>query len=98
MSLFEKVLIALAALALVNAITYALFWSDKRRARRERRRIRERTLIVWCAVGGWPAGFVAMRRLRHKTRDRAFRLRYWGCVTMWVLGLVAAAWLAFATR
>jgi len=86
-------LIALAVALLVNLITYAVFWIDKRRARRERRRLRERTLIAWCAVGGWPAGFVAMRRLRHKTRDRAFRLRYWGCVALWALAIGGLVWI-----
>jgi len=85
----ETIAFALAALTLINALTYALFWSDKRRARAGRWRVKERTLLLWSAAGGWPAAFLAMRTLRHKTRDRAFRRRYWGVVVTWFAGIAA---------
>jgi uncharacterized membrane protein YsdA (DUF1294 family) len=83
-----------ALLALINIITYALFGIDKRRARAGRRRIRERTLLLWSAAGGWPAAFLAMRTLRHKTIDRAFRRRYWGVVIAWIAGVAVAIYAA----
>jgi len=85
--------IAIAALALlINAITWTLFWLDKRKARRGKRRIKERTLLAWCALGGWPAAFFAMRTLRHKTKDRKFRLTYCALVVAWIAGVAAALW------
>ena len=81
-----------AALAAVNAITFVLFGFDKRRARAGKRRVRERTLLAWCAAGGWPCGFLAMRTFRHKTRDTKFLLGYWMSVALWVLAV--AAWFA----
>jgi len=85
--------IAIAALLIAaNAITCALFWLDKRKARRGARRIKERTLLAWCAAGGWPAAFVAMRSLRHKTKDRKFRLAYYALVAAWIAGAAAAFW------
>ncbi len=83
-----------ALLALINIITYALFGTDKRRARASRPRIRERTLLLWSAAGGWPAAFLAMRKLRHKTIDRSFRRRYWGVVIAWLIGVAAAIYAA----
>lgn len=87
--------IAVAALLLaINAITWALFWLDKRRARRAKRRIKERTLLACCALGGWPAAYVAMRTLRHKTRDRRFRIAFCALVVAWIAGVAAALYAA----
>jgi uncharacterized membrane protein YsdA (DUF1294 family) len=79
-----------ASLGIINAATYTLFWLDKRKARTGKRRIKERTLLLWSAAGGWPAAFVAMRTLRHKTIDRPFRRRYWAVVIAWIAGVAAA--------
>ena len=58
--------------ALLNAISFALYGADKRRAKRNRWRIRERTLLLaaWC-MGGVGA-FAGMRVFRHKTKHTAF--------------------------
>jgi len=74
--------LALVYLALVNAFTYAVFWLDKRRAARGGRRVSERELMLWVAAGGAPAAFLAMRRLRHKTRKRSFRFAVFGIVLL----------------
>lgn len=81
-----------AALVVVNVVTFALFWLDKRKAQAGEWRIKERTLITWCALGGWPGGLFAMRTLRHKTRDTSFLMRYWACVAAWIAGVGAAIW------
>lgn len=80
------------AFVVINAVTLVLFWADKRKAQRGAWRIKERTLLSWCAVGGWPAGYMAMRTLRHKTSDARFRTRYWACVAAWVMGVAAAVY------
>lgn len=64
-------------LALVNLITAAVFWLDKKRAEKGRFRVRERELLLWAALGGSPAAFWAMRRFRHKTRKKSFRAWFW---------------------
>ena len=63
----------LVYLALVNLLTYGVYWLDKRRARTGGRRISERELLVWALIGGTPAAWYAMRRFRHKTRKRSFQ-------------------------
>ncbi len=66
-----------AALLIINAITWALFAIDKRRALagRFRNRIAERTLLGLAALGGSPAAWHAISRLRHKSSKDSFKLR-----------------------
>jgi uncharacterized membrane protein YsdA (DUF1294 family) len=56
----------------INIVTYLAFWIDKERARAGRYRIAERTLLLLALLGGSPAGLLAQRRLRHKTRKQPF--------------------------
>jgi uncharacterized membrane protein YsdA (DUF1294 family) len=58
----------------INAATMIAFAVDKRRASRGRWRTRERTLHIFELLGGWPAALLAMPLLRHKIRDRRYRL------------------------
>lgn len=71
------VLLVLIGLLLANAITWALFAIDKRRAvaGRSRHRIPEATLLAWAALGGSPAAWHAIARLRHKSAKDSFKLR-----------------------
>lgn len=60
--------------ALANVAAFAAYHADKRRARRNERRIAEATLLVWGAAG--PAGaWLAVALLRHKTRKPWFLTR-----------------------
>jgi len=76
-----------------SLLAFVAYWSDKRRARAGRRRIRERTLHLWSLVGGWPGALVAQRIFRHKTRDLRFLIVYWLTVALHLAGWGAAIWL-----
>jgi uncharacterized membrane protein YsdA (DUF1294 family) len=71
-------------LLVVNLLTYLVYWLDKRRARKGGRRVSENELLGWALVGGSPAAFWAMRKLRHKTQKTSFKLRFWGIVVLQV--------------
>ena len=88
-------LIVLIALALINAITWALFALDKRRAQagRSRERIAERTLLGWAALGGSPAAWHAITTLRHKSSKESFRLRLMLICGVQAGVAIGAAWL-----
>ncbi|WP_310474885.1 DUF1294 domain-containing protein [Sandarakinorhabdus sp.] len=62
-------------LALINAVTWAMFALDKRRAvaGRSRERIAETKLLGWALVGGTPAAWYAMKQLRHKSSKDSFK-------------------------
>lgn len=72
-------------LAIINIGTFILFAVDKRRAVRSRWRIRERTLLIFCLLGGSMGGLIAMHLLRHKTRHYKFSL---GVPIIFVLQIV----------
>jgi uncharacterized membrane protein YsdA (DUF1294 family) len=81
---FRLVLLYLVA---INAVAYAVFWLDKRRAARGGRRVPERELLLWAAAGGSLGAWLAMRRLRHKTRKLSFRAAFFGIVVAQAIGL-----------
>lgn len=86
---------AFAYAAAVNAASAGLVVGDKRAAVASAARVPEATLVAVAAAGGWPAGILAMRAVRHKTRKRSFQRRYAGGVAANVGGgaLLAAALL-----
>ena len=56
----------------INVFTLFLFGHDKRAAKMQRRRVRERTLLLFAALGGSVGALFGMRIYRHKTRHRKF--------------------------
>ncbi len=65
-------------LAVINVLTFIIYASDKRTARkREGFRVSEKTLLLLALMGGSPAAWLAQKILRHKTKKSAFRVRFW---------------------
>lgn len=60
---------------LVNAVGAAVTAWDKRAARRGAWRVPEKTLFLWCVLGGCPGVYLTMRCIRHKTQHKRFM---WG--------------------
>lgn len=58
----------------VNALTFCLYGVDKRRARRGKWRIPERTLLLLTWLMGGVGAFLGMRTFRHKTKHLAFQI------------------------
>lgn len=59
-------------LAAINIAAWAAFGIDKRRAKKGRWRIAERTLLLLAFVGGSLGAIAAMCMFRHKTRKAKF--------------------------
>ena len=64
---------ALVWLVLVNILDFALMGVDKRRARRDALRVRERTFFLLALLGGTLGAILGMRLFRHKTKHWYFR-------------------------
>lgn len=62
-----------AYLLIINLAGFALMGVDKACARKNARRIRERTLFLCALFGGAAGSLFGMYALRHKTRKNAFR-------------------------
>ena len=56
----------------VNIAAFIMMWSDKRRARKGRRRIPEATLFSAAAIGGSLGAIAGMYAFRHKTKHKSF--------------------------
>ena len=74
-----------------NLAAFFLMGMDKRRARRNKRRVPERTLFLSTVLGGALGGTLGMCIFRHKTRHWYFR---WGYPLLLILQLAALGWLA----
>ena len=59
-------------LLLINAAAFLIMLSDKRRAKKNRWRIRESTLILSAALGGSIGALAGMYTFRHKTKHIKF--------------------------
>ncbi len=58
----------------INVLTFLIYGADKWKARKDRWRIPEDTLIWLAIVGGSIGSLLGMYLFRHKIRDRKFSL------------------------
>ena len=62
-------------LVVINVVTFFLYGIDKWKARRDKWRIEEATLLWWAAFGGSIGALLGMKAWHHKTLHRKFT---WG--------------------
>lgn len=62
----------LAAFAAMSALTFILFGTDKAKAGKGGKRIPEKVLLTFSALGGAAGGLLGMLVFRHKTRKPVF--------------------------
>lgn len=72
------------AYAAMSAVTFAVYWFDKRLAQGGGRRIPENTLHWLALAFGWPGALVAQRVVRHKNRKGSFQIVFWLTVALHV--------------
>lgn len=82
----------IAYLAAVNVVAFAVYGADKRRAKKERRRVPEKTLFLLAAIGGSLGAWAGMYAFRHKTRHWYF---VWGIPTILAAQMALTVWLAW---
>ncbi len=84
------ILAALVYLALVNVIAFAVYGADKRRAKKDKRRVPEKTLFLLAIIGGSVGALAGMYTFRHKTRHWYF---VWGIPSILVIQIALTVWL-----
>lgn len=72
---------------IINIITFLVYGEDKRRARKNKWRIPEKTLLLLALLGGAPGALAGMQVFRHKARKNLFRI---GVPCILVLQIVGA--------
>ena len=92
--------IALAWLVVVNVATFWAVGHDKRQALKRRRRIPENRFYSLAALGGAPAGWLAMAVYRHKTQKARFRRRFRDAFLgqVLILACIAVIWAVAKTN
>ena len=65
--------IVIFSLLAINLLTFVTYGIDKWKARHNRWRIPEATLLLLAALGGSIGALLAMRVFRHKTQHKKFR-------------------------
>ena len=70
-------LIPLGYALLISIVAFVLYAVDKKRAQTGRWRLSEAKLHLAALAGGWPGGFLAQRKLRHKNAKLSFQLVFW---------------------
>lgn len=56
----------------INIISFISMYIDKKRAKNSKWRIKENTLLIIIALGGWVGGPLGMKVFRHKTKKQKF--------------------------
>ena len=77
-------------LLLINAAAFLLMLTDKRKAKKNRWRIRERTLFGSALLGGSIGALLGMYTFRHKTRHLSFTL---GMPAILIAQVALAIWI-----
>ena len=81
-----------AYLVLMNLVTFWVYGADKRRARRGRWRVPEKTLFLLAALGGGLGALIGMRVWHHKTLHRSFRYGIPAILLVEAVGLFYLWW------
>ncbi len=83
----EYLMVLLIYLVLVNAVTFTVYYLDKRKAINKKWRIPEHDLILLAIFGGSVGALLAMKIFRHKTRHAKF---YIGIPVILIIQLILA--------
>ena len=76
----------------VNLWAFLLMGIDKRRAKKDLWRVKEKTLFLPVLLGGGLGGILGMRTFRHKTKHWYFR---YGFPAILILEIAACLWLVW---
>ncbi len=83
--------LAVGFVGLMSLITFCLMGVDKRRARKKRWRIPEKTLFLFAIFGGAIGGTLGMWGFHHKTKHWHFRFLF---PLLALVQLAGLSWLA----
>ena len=77
-------------LLIINVVTFFAYGSDKYKARHDKWRIPEATLLLLAAIGGSIGAWCGMKVWHHKTMHKKFK---YGVPAIFILQVVLAIWI-----
>jgi uncharacterized membrane protein YsdA (DUF1294 family)/cold shock CspA family protein len=86
-------LLPLIPYPVMSLLTFVLYKNDKFRAKQGKWRISENTLHLSELAGGWLGGFIAQRRLHHKSSKKSYQSEFW--VIVMLHQIIWLGWLFF---
>lgn len=75
-------------LIIINLVAFTAYGVDKWKAKKDKWRISEKTLILLAAIGGALGAYAGMRYFRHKTQHKKFTICVPLFLILWIIGLV----------
>lgn len=82
--------VLLVWLAVINLLTFLVYGADKRRARKGKWRVPEKTLFLLPLLGGSVGALLGMRVFHHKTKHWYF---VWGIPAILLAQIALAVWI-----
>lgn len=82
--------VLLVWLAVINLLTFIVYGADKRRARKGKWRVPEKTLFLLPLLGGSVGALLGMRVFHHKTKHWYF---VWGIPAILLAQIALAVWI-----
>lgn len=82
--------VLLVWLAVINLLTFIVYGADKRRARKGKWRVPEKTLFLLPLLGGSIGALLGMRVFHHKTKQWYF---VWGIPAILLAQIALAVWI-----
>lgn len=82
--------VLLVWLAAINLLTFIVYGADKRRARKGKWRVPEKTLFLLPLLGGSIGALLGMRVFHHKTKHWYF---VWGIPAILLAQIALAVWI-----
>lgn len=82
--------VLLIYLAVINLLTFIVYGADKRRARKGKWRVPEKTLFLLPLLGGSIGALLGMRVFHHKTKHWYF---VWGIPAILLAQIALAVWI-----
>ena len=82
--------VLLVWLAVINLLTFIVYGADKRRARKGKWRVPEKTLFLLPLLGGSIGALLGMRVFHHKTKHWYFA---WGIPAILLAQIALAVWI-----
>ena len=82
--------VLLVWLAVINLLTFIVYGADKRRARKGKWRVPEKTLFLLPLLGGSVGALLGMKAFRHKTKHWYF---VWGIPAILLAQIALAVWI-----